>query len=157
MTVLKRSTDTKTGISVVRNGPLVETFNILGKKVHVIDPSRVGEGILINRWLSEVFDEEIMEILAGPFYDEFAAHGCSRLLADMSAVTASWDGVNDWLRDDLMPRLYTIGLRHLATVVATSDESDSTRFAAERFSENPGVNAPFTSEAAAIAWLKAQP
>lgn len=157
MTVLRRSTETRTGISVVRNSDLVETFNILGKRIHVIDPVHRDDGILTHRWLHEAFDEEIMEVLGGHFVDEFARHHCSRLLADLTPVTISWDGVNDWLRDDLMPRLYAIGLRHLATVVATRDESDSTRFAAERFSENPGVNAPFTSEAAAIAWLKAQP
>jgi hypothetical protein len=157
MTVIRRATDTTTGISVVRNGDLVESFNILGRRIHVIDPVHVADGILTHRWLSEAFDGEIMEVLGGHFVDEFAAHGCSRLLADLSTVTFSWDGVNDWLRDDLMPRLYAAGLRHLAVVIATTDDSESSRFAAERFSDNPGVNAPFVSEAAALAWLKAQP
>lgn len=158
MTVLKRSTDTHTGISVVRNGTAVETYNILGKKIHVIDTVHAKHGILTHRWFSEVFDAEIKEILGGHFVDEFVASKCTRILADLSQWSVSWDGTNDWLRDELMPRLYEAGLRHLAVVVAPSEESESNRFAAERFSsDNPGVNAPFTSEAEAIAWLKRQP
>jgi hypothetical protein len=158
MTVLKKSTDTRTGISVVRNGTTVETYNILGNKIHVIDSSRAEDGILIHRWFSEVFDDEIKEVLGGHFVDEFIASKCTRLLADLSQWAVSWDGVNDWLRDDLMPRLYDAGLRHLAVFVAPTEESESNRFAAERFStENPGVDSSFFSEEAAVAWLKRQP
>lgn len=158
MTVLKKTTETRTGVSVVRNGIFVESYNILGKKIHVIDAVHVADGILTHRWYSEVFDEEIKEILGGHFVDEFIASKCTLLLADLSQWAVSWDGVNDWLRDDLMPRLYRAGLRHLAVMVAPSEDSESNRFAAERFSiENPGINSSFTSEAAAVAWLKSQP
>lgn len=157
MTVLKRSTDTNTGISVVRNGQFVETYNILGKKIHVVDATHVAQGILTHRWFSEVFDEEIKEILGGHFADEFIASKCTLILADLSQWAVSWDGVNDWLRDDLMPRLYRAGLRHLAVMVAPVEEAESNRFAAERFStDNPGIKSSFVSEAAAVAWLKAQ-
>jgi len=158
MEVLKRSTDTKTGISVVRKGSTVETYNILNEKIHVIDSSRTQDGILIHRWFSSVSDDEIKEILGGHFVDEFIAHGCSLLLADLSHWVVSWDGINDWLRDDLMPRMYDVGLRHLAVFAAPTQEADSNRFAAERFSaENPGVNSSFVSEESAVAWLKQQP
>lgn len=157
MTVLKRSTDTRTGIMVVRTGNSVETYNILGKKVHVIDATYYPRKILTHRWFSEVFDEEIKEILGGHFVDEFVASRCTRILADLSQWQVSWDGINDWLRDDLMPRLYAAGLRHLAVMVAPTEESESNRFAAERFqNENPGINSNFTSEAAAVTWLEGQ-
>lgn len=158
MTVLRRSTETRTGITVIRKGSLVESYNILGNRVHVVDHCYVPQGVLTHRWVSEAFDEEIKEILGGHFVDEFVAAKCSLLLADLSQWAASWDGVNDWLRDELMPRLYAAGLRHLAVVVAPSEEAASNRFAAERFeAENPGINSSFVSEQAAVAWLKRQP
>ncbi|NVB42283.1 hypothetical protein G6O69_30950 [Pseudenhygromyxa sp. WMMC2535] len=142
----------------MRTGDLVETYNIMGKKIHVVDASRAGEGIMIHRWFAEVFDDEIKEVLGGHFADEFIARGCALLLADLSEWEVSWDGVNDWLRDDLMPRLYAAGLRHLAVVVAPTEVTESNRFAAERFStENPGVDSSFYSEEAAVEWLKKQP
>jgi hypothetical protein len=157
MTVLKRSTETRTGISVTRVGANVESYNILGKKIHVIDAAHDSHGILTHRWFSEVFDEEIKEVLGGHFVDEFITRKSTLILADLSQWAVSWDGVNEWLRDDLMPRLYAAGLRHLAVIVAPVEEAESNRFAAERFSnENPGINSSFTSEAAAVAWLKAQ-
>lgn len=155
---LKKSTDTRTGISVFKTGNRIDTFNILGDRVHTIEHDHAADKILTHRWFGTIFDEEIKEVLGGHFAEAFLASGCTKLLADLSGTVTSWDGVNDWLRDDLMPRLYRGGLTHLALIMApTSGETESNQFAAERFAqENPNISPTFSSEAQALAWLKAK-
>ena len=157
-TELRKSTDTRTGISVVRIGDRIDTCNVLGERVHTIEYAHVADKILTHRWFGTVFDEEIKEILAGHFVDAFLSSGCTKVLADLSGTITSWDGVNDWLRDELMPRLYKGGMTHLALITApASGEAASNQFAAERFAEeNPNISPTFPSEAQALAWLKAK-
>lgn len=157
-TELRKSTDTLTGISVVKIGDRIDTFNVLGERVHTIEHSHAAEKIFTHRWFGTAFDEEIKEILAGHFVDAFLASGCTKVLADLSGTVTSWDGVNDWLRDELMPRLYKGGMTHLALITATAvGEAASNQFAAERFAEeNPNISPTFSSEAQALAWLKAK-
>lgn len=157
MSIIRKSTETRTGISVVRVGDALETYNILGERLHAIEYTYASLGIFTHRWFVSAFDEEAKEIMAGHFVDAFLASKCTKILADVSSLTVSWDGMNDWMRDELMPRLYAGGLRSVAVFIAT-DPSESNRYAAERFQEdNRGVNTAFTSEAAAVAWLKGQP
>lgn len=157
-TELRKSTDTRTGISVVKSDGGIDTFNVLGERVHTIDYAHAGAKILTHRWFGTVFDEEIKEILAGHFIEAFLASGCTKVIADLSKTVTSWDGVNDWLRDEFMPRFYQGGLTHLALITApASGEAESNQFAAERFAEeNPNISPTFSSEAQALAWLKAK-
>src|SRR5262249_12904063 len=152
-TVMKESTSTRTGISVVKIDGCIETFNVLGKKIHSIESLYCKDGILTHRWFGEVFDEEIKEILGGHFVDAFVESRCSKILADLSQWSVSWDGVNDWLRDELMPRLEGAGLRRLAVFVKgdPAAEMDANRLALERFeNENQHINASFFSEQRAL-------
>ncbi|WP_148314280.1 hypothetical protein [Sorangium cellulosum] len=157
--VLRQSTETRTGISVVKTAGAIDTFNILGSRIHTIESTYCADGILTHRWFGEVFDEEIKEILGVHFVDAFIESKCTKLLADLSQWAASWDGVNDFLRDDVMPRLFAAGLRHLAVFVKRdeSTEDHANRFALERFAnEIDNVNASFFSEKAAVEWLRAR-
>lgn len=157
-TELKKSTDTRTGISVVKTDDRIDTFNVLGERVHTIEHTHAGDKIFTHRWFGTVFDEEIKEILDGHMADAFLASGCTKVLADLSGTVTSWDGVNDWLRDEFMPRLYRGGMTHLALVTAPAGgEAESNQFAAERFAiENPNISPTFSSEAQALAWLRAK-
>ncbi|WP_437740901.1 hypothetical protein WME73_36005 [Sorangium sp. So ce302] len=155
--VIKQSTETRTGISVVKTAGAIDTFNILGRRIHTIESAYRDQRILIHRWFGEVFDEEIKEILGGHFVEAFVESKCTKLLADLSQWAASWDGVNDYLRDDVMPRLFAAGLRHLAVFVKRDEsmEDDANRFALERFAnEIDNVNASFSSEQDAMEWLR---
>jgi len=156
--VMKESTETRTGISVVKTEGCIETFNVLGSKIHSVESLYYEYGILTHRWFGEVFDEEIKEILGGHFVDAFVESRCSKILADLSRWSVSWDGVNDWLRDDLMPRLEEAGLRRLAVFVKgdLTTENDASRLALERFeNENQNIDASFFSEQKALEWLRA--
>jgi hypothetical protein len=155
--VLKESTSTRTGISVVKADGCIETFNVLGKRIHSIESLYCQFGILTHRWFGEVFDEEIKEILGGHFVDAFIENRCSKILADLSQWSVSWDGVNDWLRDDLMPRLEEAGLTRLAVFVKGDPAAvmDANRLALERFeNENQHINATLFSEQKALEWLR---
>ncbi|XXX74462.1 hypothetical protein WMF30_43125 [Sorangium sp. So ce134] len=137
----------------------IDTFNILGNRIHTIESTYCGQDILTHRWFGEVFDEEIKEVLGGHFVDAFVESKCTKILADLSQWSTSWDGVNDFLRDDLMPRLFAAGLRHLAVFVKRyeSADDDANRFALERFAnEIDNVNGSFFSEQAAVEWLRAR-
>ncbi|KYF50731.1 hypothetical protein [Sorangium sp. So ce854] len=155
--VIRRSTETRTGISVVKTAGAIETFNVLGNRIHMIDSVHCKHDVLTHRWFGEVFDEEIKEVLGGHFVDAFIESKCTKILADLSQWSTSWDGVNDFLRDDVMPRLAAAGMRHLAVFVKRDmpPEDDANRFALERF-ENAieNVNASFFSEHEALEWLK---
>ncbi len=157
--VIKKSTESLTGISVVKTEGNIETFNVLGRKIHAIESVYFKEGIFTHRWFGDVFDEEIREVLGGHFVDAFIASKCSKMLGDLSQWTSSWDGVNDFLREDVMPRLFAAGLKHGAVFVKgdASAEEDANRFALERFENNiQNVNASFFSEQQALAWLRAR-
>lgn len=157
--VIKKSTETRTGISVVKTAGAIDTFNVLGSRIHTIESIYYKQGILTHRWFGEVFDEEIKEILGGHFVDAFIESKCTKILADLSQWSASWDGVNDELRDHIMPRLAAAGMRHLAVFVKRDKaaEDDANRFALERFeTEVENVNASFFSEQEALEWLRAR-
>lgn len=154
--VIKQSTETRTGISVVKSAGAIDTFNILGRRIHTIESTYCRQRILTHRWYGEVFDEEIKEILGFHFVDAFIESKCDKILADLSQWAASWDGVNDYLRDDVMPRLFAAGLRHLAVFVKRDEsaEDDANRFALERFeTQIDNVKASFSSEQEALRWL----
>ena len=154
--VIRKSTDTETGISVVKSDGLIETFNVVGTKIHTVESTYSQYGILTYRWFGDTFDVEIKEILGGHALDAFVESKSSKLLIDASQWTTSWDGVNDWVRDHLMPRLQDVGLRRLAVFVNSEPVEDANKFAVERFeSQHQNVNGSFRSEQSAVAWLKA--
>lgn len=155
---MRRSTDTRTGISVVKTKERIDTFNIVGDRIHTIEWCYLQHRVLVHRWYGIVFEEEIKEVLAGHFTDAFLESKCTKILADLSNWTVSWDGVNEWLRDECMPRLYKGGLKRLAVIVPSESAGvvhDANRFAVERFAtENPNIDPTFPTEQEALEWLK---
>lgn len=158
--ILKSSTETRTGIRVVEDGDVVETFNILGERIHRIEkPGRIP-GIYVARWYGMPLDEEMKEIIGGHFYEIFLECGGPLSLVDMRDCKASWDGINEWQRDEVMPRAYQAGLRRVAMIVpreaAPGEEQvpENHQFAIERFAEGDAHIGGFFSEEEALAWLR---
>ncbi len=153
---VKSSVETRTGIRIVDTGDRLETYNVLGDLLHVVEFSRRDEGILIARWRGSALEAEIREIVGGHFLTTFIESGCPRVLLDTRAWHTSWDGVNDWQREVIMPQAYGAGLQRVAVLLPGSeaDLADMHEHAAERFGEEDPRIASFTSEDAALAWLR---
>lgn len=158
--ILKIATETRTGIRVVQDGDVVETFNILGERIHRIEkPGRIP-GIFVARWYGTPLNEEMKEIIGGHFYDVFLECGGPLCLIDIRDCKASWDGINEWQRDEIMPKAYAAGLQRVATLLpaeaAPGEEEvvEHHEFAASRFAEDDAHIAAFFSEEAAVAWLR---
>jgi hypothetical protein len=115
--VLKEKTSTKSGISVVKKGNIVETYNKAQKVIHTIDLSNVGLKILIHSWLGFRTAEEFIEICDGHLYDLFKSNGCKKIIVDISKMTGSFDSVNDWMANTYMPKLMKIGFNCSAVVL----------------------------------------
>jgi hypothetical protein len=161
--ILKHATETRTGIRIEQDGDRVETFNILGERIHVIDRLRPDDGIFIVRWSGVHLDEEVKEIVAGHYFEGFCASGCTRLFVDASQSRASWTGVNDWQREEILPRLIAAGLQRCALLLPGPDAmldpdvAEAHETAGEQLAEGFEVIAVFSSEQKALAWLRSAP
>lgn len=154
--VIKSSAESPTGIRVVDTGERIETCNVLGDLLHTVEFSLRGEGILIARWRGDALEAEIKEIVGDHFLPTFIASGCTRALLDTRELMTVWDGVNDWQREVIMPQAYRAGLQRTAVLIPGSeaDLADLHQYASERFAEEDPRIAAFTSEEAALAWLR---
>ncbi|MDC0676282.1 MULTISPECIES: hypothetical protein [Sorangium] len=157
---LKRPIETRTGIRVVHDGDVVETFNVVGERIHRIEkPGRIP-GVFVARWYGTPLDEEMKEIIGGHFYDVFLECGGPLCLIDIRDCKSSWDGINDWQRDEIMPKAYAAGLKRVATLLpreaapGAEQVVENHEFAASRFAEDDAHIAAFFSEEEALAWLR---
>ncbi len=161
--ILKRSTETRTGISVVQDGDVVETFNVLGERIHRIEKPGYIPGIFVARWYGTPLNEEMKEIIGGHFFTIFLECGGPLCLIDIRDCKASWDGINDWQRDEIMPKAYEAGLKRVATLLpreaAPGEEQvvENHEFAASRFAEDDAHIGAFFSEQEALDWLRRAP
>jgi hypothetical protein len=79
------------------------------------------------------------------------------VLLDTSAFYTSWDGINDWQHEEIMPQAYRAGLLRTALLLPHNDAdlAELHEHATERFAEEDPRIVAFTSEEAALAWLRA--
>lgn len=115
--ILKEKTSTKNGISVVLKGNIVETYNKGQKLIHTIDLSNVKSKVLVHTWIGFRTSDEFIEICDGHLYDFFKTNACTKILVDISKMTGSFDGVNDWMATYFMPKLMKAGFNCSAVVL----------------------------------------
>ncbi len=154
--IIKDTTESKTGIKVIQKDEIFETYNKLGQLICYLDFTKVEhEGYFIIRYIGTIEDDEIMEILDGFFMEEIVKRKCPKQISDNSQLNGSWDGVNKWLAEYLVPKaIEKAGLKYHALVLSNSI---FTQFSGEQFeNHNQSLfqNRLFGSEVDAVKWLR---
>jgi hypothetical protein len=145
-----------TGLRYLIEDDTIKVFNTLNERVVEIGPLRETIPFFIVRWYGVMLDDEIKEVLELVVFDRFRASGTRKFLNSNADMQSAWDGINDWLNTDFMPRMIASGLNRLAFVVS---QDIFTRISAENFAENMETQSEyltfctFGDEASATTWL----
>ena len=118
--VIKEKSVSMNGLTVIQKGNIVETTNKAQKVIHTMDLSYISSKVMVHSWIGFRTSDEFMEICDGHFLSLFKANGCKKILVDISKMTGSFDGVNDWMASQFMPKLVSLGF-NCSAVILPSD------------------------------------
>lgn len=94
----------------------ISVKNALGEEFIDIQHEEAYQG-LYACWRGEVTVEDVKQG-AEKVLEQVQAHGCINLLNDNRDLTGSWDGANEWIEKDWMPRVVGAGLQKFAHMVS---------------------------------------
>jgi hypothetical protein len=152
---IKEKAVSKNGLTVIKKGNVIETYNKMQKLIHTIDLSQVGYKILIHAWIGYRTSDEFIEICEGHLYDQFKKNNCAKIQVDISKMSGSFSGVNDWMANTFMPKLVNAGFK-CSSVVLPADLF--AKLSAEEWESKVSgfVTRNFDNADAALTWLKTQ-
>lgn len=145
---------TKTGLAIQYKSNSIETYNKVGKLIHIIDMKEASDKIVIHRWFGVASDEEVKEIFDGHLFEYIRSGGHTKLVADTSKMDGFFDGVNAWLAEYYIPKLLKAGVKHNAFLVSEEFFSYLTDEGYEGAVESLFTTQMFGKEEKAIDWLK---
>ncbi len=94
----------------------ISVRNALGEEFIEIQHEEAYRGIYAD-WRGEVTVEDVKQG-AEKVLEQVQIHGCINLLNDNRELTGSWDGANEWIEKDWMPRVVAAGLQKFAHMVS---------------------------------------
>lgn len=154
-TVIKDRAQSGTGLLVVQDGNKIQTINRAEQLIHSIELDYVPYQILVHRWIGYRTNEQFKEIIDGHFMDLFRKNRCTKVVVDISEMTGTFNGINDWMAEYLMPKLVTLGFRASAVILP---KNIFVKLSADEWEEKTSgfTNRNFEKFPDALIWLKKQ-
>jgi hypothetical protein len=115
--IIKPATTQIIDFRIVQRGTTVESINKLNQVFHFIDLSYAKVDIFYQGWIGYRSNEQMKRVLEGHFMKLYQQNHCRKMLIENSRMSGSFSDINNWFAMEFMPRLFKMGLKHIAVVL----------------------------------------
>jgi hypothetical protein len=115
--IIKQATSQVDDFRIVQRGSMVESVNKLNQVFHFVDLSYTKVDIFYQGWIGYRSTDQMKSVIEGHCMNLFRQNKCKKMLLENSRMSGSFNDINNWYALELMPKLFKLGLRHIAVVL----------------------------------------